>query len=122
MHINKAALSNADPGAHADTSSCSAAGADRNFYHSSFVFQVAISSYCCCSANQKSRTPMRVIISPSGKNKSILVLCGYRDVCVYVISALIEFIALSHKNTKLDIFQHLHTEGSKIYCKMRFLS
>lgn len=44
-------------------------GAERNFYQRSFVFQVVISSHCCCSANQKSHTPMRVIISPSGKGR-----------------------------------------------------
>lgn len=80
-------------------------GAERGFYQCSFVFQVVISSHCCSSANQKSHTPMRVIISPSGK-KTSLAQGRHVRVCVcYVICIMIESAALSNKIARLDLFQ-----------------
>lgn len=64
MHVNKAAHTHT----HLYTTS-QRHGAERNFYQRSFVFQVVISSHCCCSANQESHTPMRVIILPSRGRK-----------------------------------------------------
>lgn len=87
---------------------------ERNFYQRSFVFQVVISSHCCCSANQKSHTPMRVIISPSGEEKKRLGSGKMqRDVCISLcvcvrydmICIMIEFSALSNKMGRLDLFQ-----------------
>lgn len=96
-------------------------GAARSFYHSSFVFQVVISSHCCSSANQKSPKPMRVIILPSGKKKKKektgklredeeRCVCVYVSVCVGVCYAIYydpqpESTALSNKMARLDLFQ-----------------